>query len=179
MGSVCCGDRDCDGKHCKPDEECEPVDFDCPADGDFEDPHLCSTYYKCSGGIATRMCCQQGNQSSSPDSNSPSPPTVNPNPDQVGEPDKDGSTSINDSRRPWKKRYHEVPPQDQPENLEKKRVRVMTKAEKREYQNVENDSSSTGPQSSGGSPPDHEDLASDYSVSPNSEKVDQVNSTEN
>ena len=59
----------------------------------------------------------------------------------------------------------------------------MTKAEKREYQNVENfganDSSSTGPQSSGGSPPDHEDLASDYSVSPNSEKVDQVNSTEN
>ena len=58
--SVCCGDRDCDGKHCKPDEECEPVDFDCPADGDFEDPHLCSTYYKCSGGIATRMCCQQG-----------------------------------------------------------------------------------------------------------------------
>ena len=58
--AVCCGDRDCDGKHCKPDEECEPVDFDCPADGDFEDPHLCSTYYKCSGGIATRMCCQQG-----------------------------------------------------------------------------------------------------------------------
>ena len=129
-----------------------------------------------------------GNQSLSPDSNSPSPPTVNPNPDQVGEPDKDaGSTSNNDSRRPWKKRYHEVPspPQDQPENLEKKRVRVMTKAEKREYQNVEHfgtmDSSSTGPKSSssGGSPPDHEDLGSDYSVSPNSEKVDQVNSTEN
>ena len=58
--NVCCGERDCDGKNCKPAEECEPVDFDCPADGDFEDPHLCSTYYKCSGGVATKMCCNQG-----------------------------------------------------------------------------------------------------------------------
>ena len=58
---VCCGERDCDGKNCKPDSECQPIDFDCPHDGDFEDPALCSTYYKCSGGVATRMCCNSVN----------------------------------------------------------------------------------------------------------------------
>ena len=59
-------------------------------------------------------------------------------------------------------------------------MRVLTKAEKREKQEIENenygtnDSTSTGPKStsSSGSPPVHEDLASDYSVSPSSEKTE-------
>jgi len=54
---VSCGDRDCDGRPCKPNPP--PINFTCPADnGLFPDDHNCIKYYQCYEGVPEEKICQ-------------------------------------------------------------------------------------------------------------------------
>ena len=59
---VSCGDRDCDGRPCKPNPTTlHPYDFICPEEnGYFADPANCMKYYHCSGWVPQRNSCPTG-----------------------------------------------------------------------------------------------------------------------
>ena len=65
---VCCGERDCDGRHCN--DNCEGGDFDCPSpNGFFEDPKNCAKYWQCNNDIAVSHMCDSSKSLNHPTQN--------------------------------------------------------------------------------------------------------------